>query len=229
MIYLSIQGFWYFAEKKSKISRDFQGKIRGKIGRFRGILAGKKVQIRGKIGRFRGKKVKIRLFTVLYSSVRSSKSSALRYGHLKIKIPVTVSRGISHEIKIPVKVRRGISHEKIGDCEQSKFDFFAAKSADFSRPLFFSPPPPPTHVYPSNTVYPVYPYISSIPMFTLVILYTLYTPIIEVLKKYFTFSLRSLVKYFRHSKKNFISQRGHVISSIYQCIPSHENVSNPCI
>ena len=158
LIYLSIQGFWYFAEKKSKISRDFQGKIRGKIGRFRGILAGKKVQIRGKIGRFRGKKVKIRLFTVLYSSVRSSKSSALRYGHLKIKIPVTVSRGISHEIKIPVKVRRGISHEKIGDCEQSKFDFFAAKSADFSRPLFFSPPPPQ-------------------PMFTLVILYTPYTPI----------------------------------------------------
>ena len=28
--------------KKSKISRDFQGQIRGKIGRFRGIFAGKK-------------------------------------------------------------------------------------------------------------------------------------------------------------------------------------------
>ena len=106
-------------------------------------MAGKKVQIRGKIGRFRGKKVKIRLFTVLYSTVRSSKSSALRYGHLKIKIPVTVSRGISHEIKIPVTVRRGISDEKIGDCEQSdekksKFDFFAAKS----------PPPPPRAIIP---------------------------------------------------------------------------------
>ena len=34
-----------------------------------------------------------------------------------------------------------------------------------------------------------------------------------VLKKYFTRSLRSLVKYF--SKRNFVSPRGHVISSIY--------------
>ena len=40
-LYLSKQGFWYFA-KKGKISRDFQGQIRGKIGRFRGIFAGKK-------------------------------------------------------------------------------------------------------------------------------------------------------------------------------------------
>ena len=38
------------SRKKSKISRDFQGQIRGKIGRFRG----KKVKIRGKIGRFNG-------------------------------------------------------------------------------------------------------------------------------------------------------------------------------
>ena len=37
-----------------------------------------------------------------------------------------------------------------------------------------------THEYPSNTVYPVYPYISCVPMFTLVILYTLYTPIYHV-------------------------------------------------
>ena len=38
------------SRKKSKISRDFQVQIRGKIGRFRG----KKVKIHGKIGRFRG-------------------------------------------------------------------------------------------------------------------------------------------------------------------------------
>ena len=31
-----------FRGKKSKISRDFRGQIRGKIGRFRGIFAGKK-------------------------------------------------------------------------------------------------------------------------------------------------------------------------------------------
>ena len=30
------------SRKKNKISRDFQGQIRGKIGRFRGIFAGKK-------------------------------------------------------------------------------------------------------------------------------------------------------------------------------------------
>ena len=58
-----------FRGKKSKISRDFQGQIRGKIGRFHGTSAGKKskfaeksadfrgfprekVQIRGTIGRF---------------------------------------------------------------------------------------------------------------------------------------------------------------------------------
>ena len=29
------------SRKKSKISRDFQGQIRGKIGRFHGIFAGK--------------------------------------------------------------------------------------------------------------------------------------------------------------------------------------------
>ena len=30
------------SRKKSKILRDFQGQIRGKVGRFRGIFAGKK-------------------------------------------------------------------------------------------------------------------------------------------------------------------------------------------
>ena len=64
-------GLLIFRGKKSKISRDFQEQIRGKINRFRGIFAGKrlkfakksadfrdfrgkKVKIRGKIGRFRG-------------------------------------------------------------------------------------------------------------------------------------------------------------------------------
>ena len=35
-------GLLIFRGKKTKISRDFQGQIRGKIGRFRGIFAGKK-------------------------------------------------------------------------------------------------------------------------------------------------------------------------------------------
>ena len=39
-------GLLIFGGKKRKISRDFQGQIRGKIGRFRG----KEVKIRSKIG-----------------------------------------------------------------------------------------------------------------------------------------------------------------------------------
>ena len=42
-------GLLIFRGKKSKISRDLQGQIRGKIGRFRG----RKVKIRRKIIRFR--------------------------------------------------------------------------------------------------------------------------------------------------------------------------------
>ena len=59
---LIYSGLLIFREKKSKISRDFQGQIRGKIGRFRGILAEKshiskdsQGQILRKIGRFHGK------------------------------------------------------------------------------------------------------------------------------------------------------------------------------
>ena len=51
---LHYSGLLIFRGKKSKISRDFQGQIRGKIGRFRGIFAGRKVKSRRKIGRFRG-------------------------------------------------------------------------------------------------------------------------------------------------------------------------------
>ena len=70
-------GLLIFRGKKSKISQDFQGQIRGKISRFCGIFAGKKskfaekladfagfswekVKIRGKIRRFCRRKVKIR-------------------------------------------------------------------------------------------------------------------------------------------------------------------------
>ena len=44
-----LSGLLIFRGKKSKILRDFQGQIRGKIGRFRR----KKVKIRETIGRFR--------------------------------------------------------------------------------------------------------------------------------------------------------------------------------
>ena len=39
-----------------------------------------------------------------------------------------------------------------------------------------------------------------------------------VLKKYFTHLLLSLVKYFSTLKRNFVSPRGHVISSIYHTL-----------
>ena len=42
LIHISKTGLLIFRRKKGKISRDFQGQIRRKIGRFRGIFAGKK-------------------------------------------------------------------------------------------------------------------------------------------------------------------------------------------
>ena len=54
MISLVLTGLLIFRGKKSKISRDFQGQIRGKIGRFRGIFAGKKSKFIEKLADFTG-------------------------------------------------------------------------------------------------------------------------------------------------------------------------------
>ena len=54
-------GLLIFRGKKSKISRDFQGQIRGKIGRFHGIFVGKKSKFVENwliLQDFRGRKVK---------------------------------------------------------------------------------------------------------------------------------------------------------------------------
>ena len=51
-------GLLIFCGKKSKISRDFQGQIRGKIGRFRGIFAGKQSKFAEKSADFTGEKSK---------------------------------------------------------------------------------------------------------------------------------------------------------------------------
>ena len=48
-------GLLIFCGKKSKISRDFQRQIRGKIGWFRGIFAGKKSKVAEKSADFTGK------------------------------------------------------------------------------------------------------------------------------------------------------------------------------
>ena len=47
-----LSGLLIFRGKKSKISRDFQGQIRGKIGWFRGIFAGKKSKFAQKSAHF---------------------------------------------------------------------------------------------------------------------------------------------------------------------------------
>ena len=51
-------GLLIFRGKKSKISRDFQGQICGKIGRFRGIFAGKKPKFAEKSADFAREKSK---------------------------------------------------------------------------------------------------------------------------------------------------------------------------
>ena len=47
-------GLLTFRAKKCKISRDFQGQIRRKIGQFHGIFAGKKSKFAGKSANFAG-------------------------------------------------------------------------------------------------------------------------------------------------------------------------------
>ena len=47
-------GLLIFRGKKIKISRDFQGQIRGKIGRFHGIFPGKKSKFVEKSADFAG-------------------------------------------------------------------------------------------------------------------------------------------------------------------------------
>ena len=51
-------GLLIFRGKKHKISRDFQGQIHGKIGRFREIFAGKKSKFAHKSADFAGEKSK---------------------------------------------------------------------------------------------------------------------------------------------------------------------------
>ena len=54
MLNIHYSGLLIFRGKKSKISRDFQGQIRGKIGRFHGIFVGKKSKFAGKSAHFEG-------------------------------------------------------------------------------------------------------------------------------------------------------------------------------
>ena len=62
-MFVFFTGLLIFRGKKSKISRDFQGQIRGKIGQFRGIFAEKSQYSRKNrpiLQNFRGRKVKFR-------------------------------------------------------------------------------------------------------------------------------------------------------------------------
>ena len=51
---IDTRGLLRFRGKKSKISRDFQGQIRGKVGRFCWIFAGKKSKFAEKSADFTG-------------------------------------------------------------------------------------------------------------------------------------------------------------------------------
>ena len=51
---IDTRGLLRFRGKKSKISRDFQGQIRGKVGRFCWIFAGKKSKFAEKLADFTG-------------------------------------------------------------------------------------------------------------------------------------------------------------------------------
>ena len=51
---LACPGFLIFRGRKRKISRDFQGQIRGKIGRFRAIFEGEKSKFTEKSAHFAG-------------------------------------------------------------------------------------------------------------------------------------------------------------------------------
>ena len=71
-----LTGLLIFRGKKSKIAQDFQGQICRKIGRFRGIFAGKKSKFAENrpISRdFRGRKVKIRQKNRLISRILAEK------------------------------------------------------------------------------------------------------------------------------------------------------------
>ena len=74
-------GLLIFRGKKNKISRDFQGQIRGKIGRFRGIFAGKKSKFAEKSADFAGylrEKVKIRRKICQFRGILAEKSQILK-------------------------------------------------------------------------------------------------------------------------------------------------------
>ena len=82
-----LTGLLIFRGKKSKISRDFRGQIRGKIGRFRRIFAGKKSKFAENrpIPRdFRGRKVKIRRKIGWFHGILTEKSQISKDFHGQI-------------------------------------------------------------------------------------------------------------------------------------------------
>ena len=85
--------------------------------------------------------IQFRLFIVLYFPVRSSRSSALRFGlHLARRPPpryIWKSRWPSLTIRRAISQR---SHEKIGDCEQSISSLISERSlsTSLSKVLSFS-------------------------------------------------------------------------------------------
>ena len=101
-------GLLIFRGKKSKISRDFQGQIRGKIGRFRGIFAGKKWKFAEKWADFTGfyrKKVKFqRIFRGKFleksADVTGNFGGKLRQETISKKSPISLGFFLANFAKI---------------------------------------------------------------------------------------------------------------------------------
>ena len=123
----SYSGLLIFRGKKRKISRDFQGQIRGKIGQFRG----KKVIIRGKnrpISRdFRGRKVKNCRKIVGFRGILAEKSQISKDFQGQILRKIGRFPGLFHG--------KFLRQETIGKKQPISLDFFwqiSLKSINFA-------------------------------------------------------------------------------------------------
>ena len=121
-MYITETGLLIFRGKKSKISWDFQGQIRGKIGQFRG----KKVKIRGKnrpISRdFCGRKVKIRRKIVRFHGILAENSQISKDFQGKILRKIGRLPGLFHG---KFRGRGGeLRQETIGKKQPISLDFF---------------------------------------------------------------------------------------------------------
>ena len=76
-----------------------------------------------------------------------------------------------------------------------------------------------THVYPSNTVYLVYHYMSCVPMFTLVILYTLVYPYISCVPMFTLVILYTLLPWYILFTHVYHRNTVYLVYPYISCVP----------